>query len=868
MQTPFDRRILWVHWKGDAVQERTIGEMADVIVRDTPSVAGVLVKSSNGAVWQGDLGDKRAMAITGTESIKRWVDELAQRGLETHLWCVITGNDIFAEAQLIVQACQVPGVKSMLLDVEGGTAYFGGKTAADARNLIARIRAGIDPDFHLGLNFDARGSHPASIHIDEWIPHVQSLHPMVYHWEFGSGRNGPERYLDDAFGVSVRYGLPVIPMLQTYPNPTNPPNPMPEDEIVKAGTYAFQKGATGITLFRYGGESSAAAVLAGVRRIDPMQQAPSRLPERRLFRVTALNLRVRDRPGTQNTTTVKVIPNGEEVVVNGVTFSEVDGYVWWKSEDGWLAQQRIDRRQVLMIELTPAYPPYGLPLPPEPPVEPPPGTGDDEDDGGSDIPVVEKKRFRVVASVLNVRSQPQLSSEYITDVKLRQRDEVLVEADAWVEQNGFIWWNHGAGWSAERALTSNIVFMEDLTPEIPRKDPIPTDNPTPPPVPTPGPIPDPTPIPNKVFRVLSERLNVRSEPGLARRALTGTALTARQEITVPATAWREVDSHIWWQHSGGWSAERSSDGRILFMTDLTPNIPRIKPSDPEPEPGPTPVPVEEFDPIPPGFKRFQVLPLGLRVRSGPSNAAQQVGTLLQGDWLNIDATQNGVRVEADGYVWWRHSTGWSAERSIDGRYLFMLDIGALPGLGSLVERLPVRIEETDWVQYYGNTGFAYRNGVRNSYHTFSQGLHSGLDFGKFITRQGDPPVFSGVHGVFDGRGTKYGPNRLDVRVGSYRIIYGHLGNPASIPRFQSITPDTVMGVVEYSQIHLHFEVRYRDAYIINPLLLMPQALVTQFMSKFPPEEDTFMRTASWNRFQTAFDQPVIRLAGEVIGPTA
>ncbi|MBZ0291812.1 MAG: hypothetical protein K8L99_04520, partial [Anaerolineae bacterium] len=470
METPFDRRILWVHWKGDVLSERTIGELADAIKRDTPNVAGVLVKTSNGATWQGKLDNKQAMAVTGTDSIKRWVDELAARGLETHLWCVVTGSDIPTEAQLIVDACRVPGVKSMLLDVEGGAAYFGSKTAADARNMITRIRAGIDTSFHLGLNFDARGSHPATIHIDEWIPQVQSLHPMVYHWEFSGGQSGPEHYLDDAFGVSVRYGLPVVPMLQTYPNPTNPPNPVPEEEIVRAGAYCFQKGATGITLFRYGGDSSAEAVLAGVRRIDTTQEAPTRPPAKRLFRVTAFNLRVRDRPGTQNTNTVKLLSSGTEVVANGEMFSEVDGYVWWKMDDGWVAQQRIDRRQVLMLELTPGYPPYGLPLPAAAPVEPPPGTGDDDDDGTT-TPVVETKRFRVVTSVLNVRSQPELDSKYITDAKLTRGDEITVEADDWIEQNGFVWWNHGAGWSAERSLETNIVFMEDLTPEIPRKEP-------------------------------------------------------------------------------------------------------------------------------------------------------------------------------------------------------------------------------------------------------------------------------------------------------------------------------------------------------------------------------------------------------------
>lgn len=77
-----------------------------------------------------------------------------------------------------------------------------------------------------------------------------------------------------------------------------------------------------------------------------------------------------------------------------------------------------------------------------------------------------------------------------------------------------------------------------------------------------------------------------------------------------------------------------------------------------------------------------------------------------------------------------------------------------------------------------------------------------------------------------------------------------------------------MGVIENTQIHLHIEVRYRDRYIINPFLLMPQTMVDEFIGKFPPDASTFVETGTWNRWLTPLDQPVIRLGGEVIGPTA
>lgn len=302
-----------------------------------------------------------------------------------------------------------------------------------------------------------------------------------------------------------------------------------------------------------------------------------------------------------------------------------------------------------------------------------------------------------------------------------------------------------------------------------------------------------------------------------------------------------------------------------FLEDLTPNVPRGDNSTPT-----TPIPPVPLPP-PPGkpkaitnFKLLHVISLGVRVRSAPDAKAPQVGTLPQGAEFLVDKTKSDVRVEKDGYIWWKHSTGWSVERSLDGKEVLMLDVYELPMLGTLFQRLPVRIEDTQWVQYYGNTSFAYRNGVRNSYDQFSQGLHSGLDFG----HSGGATIFAGVTGQFLGRGQKYGPNRVDVQVGDYRIIYGHLGKPANLPLRTPVTPDAVMGVVETTQVHLHLEVRYKELYIINPLILMPDELVNQWIAKFPPTQTNFVKLGNWTRFQTMFDQPIIRLGGEVIGPTA
>ncbi len=838
--TPFDRRILWVHWKGDVVAEQSIGELADSIRRDTPNVAGVLVKSNDGENWQGRFDGKPSLAINGPEDITRWVTELGQRGLEVHLWCVVRGLDIIRESEVIVRACSVSGVRSMLLDVEDGPDYFGGRTAADARNLITRIRAGLPAGFHLGLNYDARGSHPARIHFNEWLPHVNSLHPMVYHWLFSGGAGGPEPYLDETFAQLARYGLPVVPMLQTYLSPS----PVPEEEVFKAGTYSFLKGAFGISLFRYGGTASAPQILAGVRRIDRMTLPGS--VARRVFRVLVPGLRVRSAPSL-SAPVVTALPGLSLLEVDPASRTEAEGYVWWRGSQGWSAQERIDRLQVLMLELTPGGPPYGLPTPAELPTPP-----DGEEPPPPDGPPVATKRFRVLADRLNVRSEPDLRPEFLTGVQLRQGEEVAVSADAWAEADGHLWWRHAGGWSAERTLDSQRRYMQDLTPDIPRVDPPPKDGGTTPPG------PEPPEVPDKRFRVVASRLNIRTEPGLARRVLTGEVLVQGVEVVVRADAWAEKDGYLWWQHGRGWSAERSLDGLQVFMEDLTPGIPRVEPggsTTPEPEPPPD-------QPV----KRLQVVAASVNVRNSPDLSASVVGALVQGDEFEVDPDDPGVGAEADGWVWWRHSQGWSAERRADGTSELMLDVNELPHLGALFERHPARIETTEWVQYFGNTWFAYLYGIQHNYPNFSQGLHSGLDYGKNENNPVELPVFAGVHGIFRGRGSAYGPNRVDVQVGDYRIIYGHLGRPASLPVGQPVTPDAVLGVIENTRIHLHLEVRYKDRYIINPLWLMPSGLVSAFVDRFPPGTGTFVNTPSWGKWTTPLSQPIIRLGGPVIGP--
>jgi hypothetical protein len=252
MPTPYDGKLYWWHWKGDVVPYEAVRDLAADVVKRTPNVAGICVKSSNGALWQGEWGDdKRSMAIMGLQSIQDWAGILDEHGLELHLWAVLRGEDIEGEIHKVIQASNVQGVRSMILDVEAGERYFGSQPAETVAQMAQTIRQSVREDFHIGLCLFTRDDEPQQIHIDRWLPHVDSLHPMVYHWDFSEGSGQPEPYIDQAFETLQSYGLPVVPLLGTYPDPTSGRFPPPE-HAYDGAMYARQKGAAGVGYFRLG----------------------------------------------------------------------------------------------------------------------------------------------------------------------------------------------------------------------------------------------------------------------------------------------------------------------------------------------------------------------------------------------------------------------------------------------------------------------------------------------------------------------------------------------------------------------------------------------------------------------------------------
>ncbi len=210
MTTPYDGKIGIWHWKGNSITETSIQEVANTFKAYGPHVTQIWVKTSDGSQWQGVYDTDRALAIDGPASVKRWAQTLEANGLEFHAWCVPKGRDINAEADLIIETCSQPGVRSMILDIEPYAGYWeGGRTLI--RPFMARIRKALPADFHISMAVDPRPQHFDSIFPDEWFPFVDSVHLMAY---WASFQRPVDEVIDQAFATWRNYGRPLYPVLQ------------------------------------------------------------------------------------------------------------------------------------------------------------------------------------------------------------------------------------------------------------------------------------------------------------------------------------------------------------------------------------------------------------------------------------------------------------------------------------------------------------------------------------------------------------------------------------------------------------------------------------------------------------------------------
>ena len=476
---------------------------------------------------------------------------------------------------------------------------------------------------------------------------------------------------------------------------------------------------------------------------------------------------------------------------------------------------------------------------------------------------------------VRVRTRPSLSAPDVSpDATIGLGATITATASSRVTADGYVWVQHEKGWSAERSVDGRLIFlnmigMQTVTPQPPQ--PAEPSQPAEP-APTTPTLPN---IPRALFvyRALN-RVRTRTQPSLSAPDVVpegtlaiGTTFTLDRENTVVA------DGYVWVKHDRGWSAIRSVNGSQVFIqvtqqTDTSPQQPAT-PSEPS-----TPAPAK------PDHIEFQATE-DVRFRARPGLSGTPLGWLAKNEKVAVDPSS---RTQTDGFIWVKHNKGWSAERSINGAIVYLAkplgapDLGSsphthLPHLKTLIKRLPVNIEQTNYFQYFGNNVFAYTDGKNFNYDGYSQGLHGGLDF---LNTASGVPVYAGVDATYINVRWNSPNQSVWLKAGDYTLIYQHITNPRPFRAGDKITPDTVIAEIEpLPWYHLHFEIRYQETWIVNPLVLMPDHLVDQIVGKFHPGKAStggvsqlsyFYKTPSWTKWTLPLDQPLIRLGGPVIGP--
>ncbi len=241
MATPYDGKVCLWHWEGDAVGEPDIPTLINNVKARAPVTDAIFVKTSDGDAWQGNFDSKTSMSIKGPADITRWVNALAAAGLEFHAWCVVHGANVNGEAARIIETARVPGVRSLILDVEPYPQYWQG-SRNDVIRLMSTVRNALGPHFHIGLSVDPRRHWYSAIFPDAWRPYVNSVHPQCY---WGTMGRTPEDVLTETYVVWGNYGLPIYPVLQGHS--------VSAESLRRAQNIARSvRGATGLSYWRIG----------------------------------------------------------------------------------------------------------------------------------------------------------------------------------------------------------------------------------------------------------------------------------------------------------------------------------------------------------------------------------------------------------------------------------------------------------------------------------------------------------------------------------------------------------------------------------------------------------------------------------------
>lgn len=281
MTTPFDNRLLLVHWIARVLRPTrdvfgnidpranelgiSARDFCHWLRRNFPDLNGLSVKVLHGTVFQGQGGSDNpsdVRAITSFDRVRDWLRACNEANLELHAWCVPVGRfngvslvdrEVGLLTQLMALGVDGVGLKSLSLDVEAGRGFWTG-TNQDVLDFWSKLRGSL-PNTHVAVVLDYRfRKQGREAFITPWATRADSLHPMVYPGEFfpGTAAMPIEREMRKAFEELQGFRRPIIPMLQVHDASRPVKRLTLPEEIAAQADWALQLGAPGLTYFRTG----------------------------------------------------------------------------------------------------------------------------------------------------------------------------------------------------------------------------------------------------------------------------------------------------------------------------------------------------------------------------------------------------------------------------------------------------------------------------------------------------------------------------------------------------------------------------------------------------------------------------------------
>ena len=134
------------------------------------------------------------------------------------------------------------------------------------------------------------------------------------------------------------------------------------------------------------------------------------------------------------------------------------------------------------------------------------------------------------------------------------------------------------------------------------------------------------------------------------------------------------------------------------------------------------------------------------------------------------------------------------------------------------------IDKPDWAQFYGYTVYSYTEFMAGKKYLRSNGVHTGLDWGKFkesFTSGQQHPVYAACEGEvikIDRGTTSYKPGLVIIKPKNYsrlKLFYGHLQD-IQVDEKAIVGPQTKLGILDPDERHVHIEIRREDNSYINP----------------------------------------------------